>query len=700
MSPELIVINTVEGLNRLIEEILPEQYIAYDCETTGLTDKHEVIGYSVCCSDLKAYYVILAYWDTAAQQLTYYEGVKEASRRLLFLLKEKSLIMHNGIFDCKFAESYFKIRLIDSLHTDTMVLAHILDENRSAALKSLGAAYFGEDAITEQTQMKESVIANGGKWAAGDKEMYKADQFLIAKYGAKDALLTFKLFLTMVPELYEQQLDKFFYEDESMPLLRTVTYELNTVGLNVDVKYLMQLKRDLSAKILENLDFINSEINHLVQDEYPGTSKKNTFNIGSSSQLAWLLFGKMKLEFGNLTKEGKTICKDRFNLKLPYTGPARREFIDACLREQGQAVAPFATINGKKVNARKIRAPWAYIECNNKILTKYAPHYKWIAALLEYQKTKKILNTYVEGIIERTQYGVIQPSFNQTGTSSGRYSSSNPNFQNLPRDDKRIKQSVVARPGKVFVGADYSQLEPRVFAYTSQDTRLMAAFTGEDDFYSVIGMEVYNRHDCTPRKDGSPDAFGIKYKKLRNLSKVIALASTYGATARNLASTTGKSIEDTQADIDNYFDRFPGVKQMMLDSHEMAKRDGHVLNLFGRPRRMPEAKKIKQWYGNTPHEELPYQARTLLNLAVNHRIQGTAASIVNRAAIQFKKYCAEAGIDCQIVVQVHDSLVAECHERDAENVAILLQEAMENTVILQGVNLEAMPQVGKTLADV
>ena len=142
------------------------------------------------------------------------------------------------------------------------------------------------------------------------------------------------------------------------------------------------------------------------------------------------------------------------------------------------------------------------------------------------------------------------------------------------------------------MGADYSQLEPRVFAYYSQDQRLMEAFNGEDDFYSVIGMGVYGKTDCVPRKEGSPDAFGIKYKKLRDLSKVIALASTYGATAHQLAPTTGKSVEDTQEDIDSYFERFPGVRTMMLEAHALTKKDGYVTNLFGRMRRMPEAKKI------------------------------------------------------------------------------------------------------------
>ncbi len=138
----------------------------------------------------------------------------------------------------------------------------------------------------------------------------------------------------------------------------------------------------------------------------------------------------------------------------------------------------------------------------------------------------------------------------------------------------------------------------------------------------------------------------------------------------------------------------------MLDAHELAKKQGWVANIFGRKRRIPEALRIKKIYGNLAHGDLPYEARKLLNLAVNHRIQSTGASIVNRSAIRFRLNCMEAGINVRLVLQVHDSLVAECDDKDAEDVAVLMQDAMENTVILSTIALEAVPKIGKTLAEV
>ncbi len=699
-SPKLVVTDAPEVIEEIGRYLADKEYIAYDTETTGLTKRDEIIGFSVCAEEDLAYYVVLARWSVAENKLIYSSPeTKDAATSLIASLKGKQLIMHNSVFDCYMTEANFKISLIDSLHTDTMVLAHLLNENRRIGLKELAKEYFGESSITEAAEMKASVLANGGLLTKACYEMYKADAELLGKYGSKDTILTYKLFHILVPELFEQKLDKFFYEDESMPLLKGPTYDLNTTGLMVDPKRLSDLKRQLEAECLEAKAFVMQEIASKIKDKYPGTNKKNTFNIGSNQQMAWLMFGAFELEFGTLTKSGKEVCR-AMGEPLPYTFKAKRDFIELCLQAEGKTYKGESIFNGKKKSAIKFKAPWAYIQCDKRTLQKHAVKYKWIERLLEFKRKDKILKTYIKGIQERTHYGVINPSFLQTGTTSGRYSSRNINFQNLPRDDKRIKECIIARPGKVFVGADYSQLEPRVFAYVSGDKALMAAFNGTDDFYSVIGMRVFGVYDCTPQKEGSPDAFGVKYKKLRDLSKVIALASTYGATAHQLAPTTGKSIEDTAEDINTYFEEFPDVAKMMTDAHKSAKKHGQVTNIFGRPRRMPEAKRIDKLYGKLSHAKLPYEARNILNLAVNHRIQSSGASIVNRASIRFLLDCKEAGIDAKLCCQVHDSLIAECNQEDAESVSILLENAMVETTKLDGINLEAIPKIGKNFAEV
>lgn len=697
MNQNLIIIDDLDGLRTLHETLKFESIIAFDTETTGVDKNSEIIGYSMAFDEEIGYYVILAKYNKDTQKLEYNDELIRHSKDIMSLLATKDLICHNGTFDCMIVEAYFKVRLIDALLVDTMILAHLLDENRRVGLKELGKTLFGEEAAEEQKLMKASVEANGGKLTKLHYEMYKCDSQIMARYGAKDAILTYKLFMELVPQLAEQGLEDFFFKDESMPLLKGPTYEMNTTGLQVDMAALDTLERTLKAECAEAKAYVYSEIQAHIEEKYPATTKKNVFNIGSSSQLAWLLFDELALEFGTLTDEGKAVCRG-MGMKLPYTYSAKRDFIATCLQNVGQVYHPEATVNGKVKKAKKIREPWYYIAADKKTLQKLAPRFKWIAKLLEYQRKNKLLTTYVKGINERTKYGVIQPSMLQHGTTSGRYACRNPNFQNLPRDDERIKQCIIARPGKIFVIADQSQLEPRVFASYSQDPRLMAAFDGSTDFYSVVGMEVYDKFDCTPQKEGSPDAFGVKYKKYRDQAKTIALAAAYGATAFQLAPTTGKSTDDTQEDLDKYLESFPGVKTMMLEAHDLAKKNGYVTSLFGRPRRIPEATRINKLYGNQPHAELPYEARSLLNLACNHRIQSTGASIMNRSAIRFCEYVKSADILARIVLQVHDELIIECLEADQLTVALLLQDAMENTVTLPGVTLQAIPRISKSLA--
>lgn len=696
---QLIIIKTLEKLNELKEYIKDKDFISYDTETNGVTKDSKIIGFSICADIDVGYYVVLSYWDVDKQQLIELETVS-GMKDFLQSLSEHKLVMHNSAFDCYMTRNNFQIELINSVHTDTLILGHILNENRRNGLKELGVSLFGEDSRTEQTVMKDSVAANGGRLTKDHYELYKADCDLIGRYGAKDAILTLKIFYQLVPELIEEKLDGFFYDDESMPLLRGPTYDLNTTGLKVDIEALTKLKATLQIDCMEAKAFIYKEIEPHVKEKYKGTKPSNTFNIGASQQLSWLLFSRLGNDFNTLTDSGKAICKF-LEMRLPYSAKARRDFVSQVMLNKDRVYEP-AKINpktGKLGRPKKISDFWKYVSCGKESLTKLSKRHEWVKKLLEYAKNLKLLNTYATPIEAKMQYGIIRPSFFQHGTTSGRYSSKNPNFQNLPRDDKRIKACIVSRPGKSFVGADYSQLEPRVFASFSGDERLLDCFKTGRDFYSVIGMEVFNKFDCDAIKDGGDNSFAKKYPELRQIAKTISLSATYGTTAPKMALAIGQTMDEAQEVIDTYFMNFPNVHKMMISAHERVKTHGVVHNLFGRPRRIPEAMDIPKLYKKSKHEDLPYKARKMLNLAVNHTIQGTGASIINRAAILFYKMCKDQALDVKIVLQVHDELIVECFDGIAQKVAEILKYSMENAVILPGVSLVALPVIGKNLAD-
>lgn len=700
--------------------------MAVDTETTGVTKDSQCVGYSFSAEEHIGIYIVLAHWEASVEKhtcpacngvkgdiiltktgkpaknqklckkcggngtvdvqtgkLVYNQELKAASKEIFEILKTKKLIMHNSPFDCDVIDREFKIELIESVHTDTMELAHILDENERCALKEVGSRLFGEDAKEEAELMKASVIANGGSWTQENKEMFKADKELLGRYGAKDTVLTLKIFYTLIPELFEQGLDTFFYDEETMPLMRGPTYQMNKTGMKVDLPHMKSIGADLHDECTR----LKREVEELVAPLVSGedwpfkTDKVRTkFSVTSNPQISWLLFIKLNEPFNTLTKGGKPICKDLIG-KLPYTFKAKREFIQAAL-ESG---------NPKW-------KPWKLMQADADTLEPFTKKYEWVKKIIELRQAAKMLSTYVEPIVNKSRYGIVNPSFLQAGTVTGRYSSNKPNFQNLPRDDTRIKKGIIARPGRCFVGADYSQLEPRVFASVSQDIDLMGCFAKGEDFYSVVGAPIFGKDDCSMIKD-DPNSFATLYKSLRNDAKAFALATPYGTSAFQQAQKLGLPQARCQEIIDAYLERYPSVYQMMLDSYEMVMTQGVVFNLYGRPRRLPEGLTIREIYGDTPHGELPYAVRSILNSAMNFRVQGSAGSIVNRAMIAFYRKAKQLGIDAKIILQVHDEIVVECALADAEIVKAALQDAMENTTVLPGVVLVANPVVAYNLAD-
>lgn len=715
MDERLIIIKTKKEIYDLIDYLKDKDFVAFDVETTGVERGSHIIGYSVAAELDKAFYVINSYWNVATKTLVDLETI-DATYEFMQFLTSKSLVLQNASFDCAMVENNYKVKLMPSVHTDTLVLGHLLNENRANGLKERGIELYGENAAAEQKAMQESVYKNGGVLTKEKYELYKADPDLIAHYGAKDAILTLKIFYHDVEILMEEGLDKFFYDDETMPLLRGPTYDMNTTGLRVDPERLQDLHATLTAECAEAQSFILQEIAPHIKTKYPGDKKTNHFNIKASQQLAWLLFYELEQEFGTLTEGGKELC-EALNTRVPYTMGDKRAFIQTCVSRKGEVWAPghlpgkehvctpicFDKKTGKKRLAKKIKDPWQYLACDESALSKYSKKYKWVEKLLQYKKNQKLLSTYVEGIQSRMRYNIIRPNFLQHGTTSGRYSCKNPNFQNLPRDDKRIKSCIVSRPGKVFVGADHSQLEPRVFASVSGDKRLQESFSKGEDFYSVIGVEVYSKPGCSLKKDDK-NSFAKLFPAERQYSKQFGLAGTYGATPHRLAKITGQSQEDMKDALDAYFERFPDVRKFMLSAHEEAKTTGQVLSLFGRPRRMPVAKSIPVLFGKTPAEELPYEYRNLLNLSVNHKIQSSGSSIMNRGAIKVWNYIKELSKDdkrwndVKIVLQVHDQLVLEGPQELADEMKIVLKDGLETAVILPGVNLEAEPFESHDLA--
>lgn len=294
-----------------------------------------------------------------------------------------------------------------------------------------------------------------------------------------------------------------------------------------------------------------------------------------------------------------------------------------------------------------------------------------IEKLLEYRKYQKLLSTYIVAIpkLVNKKTGRIHTSFNQTGTATGRLSSSEPNLQNLPiRDEEgeRIRKTLKAqKDGYCILSADYSQIELRVLAHITKDPTLIDAFKNDKDVHALTAAAI----------------FGVDLKdvdqNMRRIGKTVNFALIYGSSAYGLSENLGISVEDAKNFINKYFDTYKKVKESQEESLKLAKQNGYVETIFGRKRFLKNIKTSKS---------------ELRRIAINAPIQGSAADIMKLAMINLYN---ELPKEAKLILQVHDEVLIELPEKIANKVAKTVKDCMENAVKLE-VPLKVDVTIGKS----
>ena len=299
------------------------------------------------------------------------------------------------------------------------------------------------------------------------------------------------------------------------------------------------------------------------------------------------------------------------------------------------------------------------------VLQELAVDYALPKIVLEHRSVSKLKSTYTDKLplqINETT-GRVHTSYNQTVAATGRLSSTDPNLQNIPirsEEGRRIRKAFVASEGYKMLAADYSQVELRIMAHLSEDENLLKAFAEGIDVHSATASEV----------------FGVPLDEVeteqRRAAKAINFGLIYGMSAFGLAKQLNIGRYEAQDYIDVYFARYPGVKEYMDKTRELAREKGYVETVYGRRLYLPE---INARNG----QRRQYAERT----AINAPMQGTAADIIKRAMISVDAALANSNIDAKVVMQVHDELVVEVLEKDVEALADLLRIEMEQAASLK-----------------
>jgi DNA polymerase-1 len=298
------------------------------------------------------------------------------------------------------------------------------------------------------------------------------------------------------------------------------------------------------------------------------------------------------------------------------------------------------------------------------VLQELALDYPLPKVLLEYRGLAKLKSTYTDKLprMINPATGRVHTSYNQAVAITGRLASSDPNLQNIPvrsAEGRRIREAFIAPKGSVIVSADYSQIELRIMAHLSQDNGMLDAFANNEDIHRATAAEI----------------FGVERENVdneqRRYAKVINFGLIYGMSAFGLAQNLNIERSAAQSYIERYFARYPGVREYMQNTREIAKQQGYVETYFGRRLWVPEI--------NSPNGMRRAGAE---RAAINAPMQGTAADLIKLAMIAVDKWLKDEKLQSKLIMQVHDELVLEVPENELELVKQRLPELMQHVAKL------------------
>lgn len=434
----------------------------------------------------------------------------------------------------------------------------------------------------------------------------------LSEYACEDADYTLRLYEVLWPRMERDELVPVFEEIE-MPLVPVLAL-MEQTGIHVDAEILRQISDRLSLRAQE----LEQKIHEMAGE---------SFNINSTKQLQQILFEKLKIheELG-LKRLKKT--------KTGYSTDV------SVLEQLGEHPLP--------------------------------------AALLEFRMLTKLKSTYVDTLPQliHQKTNRIHTSFHQTGTATGRLSSSDPNLQNIPirsTEGKEIRKAFCSnRDGWVTISADYSQIELRVLAALAGDEQLREAFTRGEDIHTSTAARIFGVEPSQVSGDQRAQA------------KAINFGIIYGMGPQRLARETGVTMKEAKDFIDRYFATYPRIRNYIESSIQFARDHEYTRTITGRRRPLKEINASRDGASMANAQ----------NVAVNSPVQGSAADLIKKAMVGVQKKLDESSYHAKMLLQVHDELVFECPEAETSQVMALIRNEMEHAYDL-GVPLKVEISFGK-----
>ena len=484
------------------------------------------------------------------------------------------------------------------------------------------------------------------------KEVLEKENLEKVFFGSKDFLVFLKrnsikygkkiLDLKLAEYLVDSGMSKYEFKNVITKYLSTkyITLFIQDISVGAYLIYLLEkeiidkLKESNMENVLEDIELPLLDI--LAEMTYLGI-KVDTKKIED--------FGKvLEKELEVLTNEIHMLSGEEFNINSPKQ---------------------LGVILFEKLKLTPFKKTKTGYSTDIKMLEKLKDKHEIIEKIIEYRGKSKLLTTYINGFLPYVdkEDGRVHGRFHQTITRTGRISASDPNLQNIPirtEEGRILRESFIPKDGYVFVDSDYSQIELRILAHIANDAKMIEAFKEGQDIHRSTASHVLNKdfNDVTPEE--------------RSKAKAVNFGIIYGISSFGLSEQLKISVNEAKGYIDEYLEKYSGVKKYMDEMPKIAKKDGYVKTLFGRKRY------IEELYSNNFNiREFGKRA------ALNAPIQGTAADIVKLAMINVQKRIEEEKLDANILLQIHDEILLEVKKEDSEKAAKLLKEEMENIIDLK-----------------
>ncbi len=416
-----------------------------------------------------------------------------------------------------------------------------------------------------------------------------------APYACADADMTYRLWVMLEDRLRGEGLLDYFTSIEAALLPIVVDMQVTGISLQVDMMHQMA-------------DALGQRVAQLEVDAYETLGHR--FNLGSPKQLGDILFEELKL--GELAEVGKP--------KKTKTGGYST---DAAALEALRGLHPL------------------------------------VDTVLEHRQLTKLKSTYVDALptLINPKTGRLHTTYNQAGSVTGRFSSNDPNLQNIPIRTDLGRQIRVAflpnQPGWMLLAADYSQIELRVLAHLSQDPGLLEAFREDQDIHAATASQVYGV------------ALDEVTADMRRIAKVLNFGIIYGLSAFGISQQTELTVEEGRGFIESYLGRYPKVREYIDNTKQMARDMGYVETLLGRRRYMPEIASTNPQIRQASERE-----------AINMPVQGTAAEALKLAMLGVAREMSERGLRSNLLLQVHDELIFETPSDEIEELKSLVVDVM------------------------